>query len=64
MFKDPVTAAAVLYVNQADKAALETIITEAGITGAAFVELGPPPKKPRPRFLAEHRNPPDWRRNG
>ncbi|KZC19148.1 MULTISPECIES: hypothetical protein [Rhodanobacter] len=49
VFKDPLTAAAVLYVNEAGKAALEAIITEAAIVGVAFVELGPPPKKPRPR---------------
>jgi hypothetical protein len=49
VFKDPLTAAAVLYVNEAGKAALETIITEAAIVGIALVELGPPPKKPRPR---------------
>ena len=49
VFKDPLTAAAVLYVNEAGKAALEAIITEAAIVGMAFAELGPPPKKPRPR---------------
>lgn len=49
VFKDPMTAAAVLYVNEAGKAALETILTEAGIAGMAFAELDPPPKKPRPR---------------
>lgn len=49
VFKDPLTAAAVLYVNEAGKAALETIITEAAIVGMTLVELGPPPKKPRPR---------------
>jgi hypothetical protein len=48
VFKDPLTAAAVLYVNEAGKAALETIIAEAAIVGIALVELGPPPKKPRP----------------
>ena len=49
VFKDPLTAAAVLYVNEAGKAALEAIINEAAIVGIALVELGPPPKKPRPR---------------
>lgn len=49
VFKDPLTAAAVLYVNEAGKAALEAIITDAAIVGIAFVELGPPPKRPRPR---------------
>jgi len=49
VFKDPLTAAAVLYVNEAGKAALEGIIAEAAIVGMALVELGPPPKKPRPR---------------
>jgi hypothetical protein len=48
VFKDPLTAAAVLYVNEAGKAALERIFTEAAIVGAAIVELGPT-KKPRPR---------------
>jgi hypothetical protein len=48
VFKDPLTAAAVLYVNEAGKAALEVIIAEAAIVGMALVELGPPPKKPRP----------------
>ena len=50
VFKDPLTAAAVPYVNEAGKAGLETIVTEAGIIGAVFVELGPPRKKPRQRF--------------
>lgn len=49
VFKDPLTAAAVLYVNEAGKAALEAIIAEAAIVGIALVEPGPPPKKPRPR---------------
>ncbi|MBT2144072.1 MULTISPECIES: hypothetical protein [unclassified Rhodanobacter] len=49
VFKDPLTAAAALYVNEAGKAALETIITEAAIVGIALVEPGPQPKKPRPR---------------
>lgn len=49
VFKDPLTAEAVLYVNEAGKAALEIIITEAAIVGVAFAEPGPPPKKPRPR---------------
>lgn len=50
VFKDPLTAAAVLYVNEAGKAALETIIADAAIVGMAFTEPGPPPKKPRPRY--------------
>ncbi|UJJ60043.1 hypothetical protein [Rhodanobacter denitrificans] len=49
VFKDPLTAAAVLYVNEAGKAALEAIIAEATIVGMALVELGRSPKKPRPR---------------
>ena len=49
VFKDPLTAASVLCVNEAGKAALETIITEAAIVGMALVELGPPPKKSRPQ---------------
>jgi len=50
VFKDPLTAAAVLYVNEEGKAALETIIADAAIVGMAFTEPGPPPKKPRPRY--------------
>ena len=49
VFKDPLTAPASLYVTTAAKDALEKIIAKAGITGAAFVEPGPGPKKPRPR---------------
>lgn len=49
VFKDPLTAPASLYVTGAAKDALEQIIAKAGITGAAFVEPGPAPKKPRPR---------------
>ncbi len=48
VFKDPLTAAAVLYVNSAGKAALEAIITDAGIVGLAIADLGPSPKRPRP----------------
>lgn len=50
VFKDPLTAAAMLYVNEAGKAALEAIIADAAIVGLAIAELGPPPKKPRPRY--------------
>ena len=49
VFKDSLTAAASLYVTDAGKVALEKLIVQAGITGAAFVEPGPPPKKARPR---------------
>ncbi|MGN6282934.1 hypothetical protein [Frateuria sp.] len=49
VFKDPLTAAASIYVNDPGKAALERIITDAAIIGMTFVEPGPPPKKPRPR---------------
>lgn len=49
VFKDPLTAAAVLYVNEAGKAALEALINEAAIVGMALVEPGPAPKKARPR---------------
>lgn len=49
VFKDPLTAAAVLYVNEAGKAALEAIVSRAAIVGLAFAEPGPPPKRPRPR---------------
>jgi hypothetical protein len=48
VFKDPLTVAAVLYVNEAGKAVLEAIITDAAIVGLAIAELGPSPKKPRP----------------
>jgi len=49
VFKDPLTAAAVLYVNKTDKTTLEAIITETAITNMTFTELSPPPKKPHPR---------------
>lgn len=45
VFKDPLTAAAVLYVNEAGKAALEAIITDAAIVGLAITELGPTPQE-------------------
>jgi hypothetical protein len=48
VFKDPVTAPASLYVTNAGKSVLEKLAAEAGITGLALVEPGPPPKKPRP----------------
>ena len=48
VFKDPLMAAAKLFVNDAAKAVLEKLITEAGIVGAAFIEPGSAPKKPRP----------------
>jgi hypothetical protein len=49
VFKDPLTAAAVLYVNSAGKAALEAIITDAGIAGLVIADLGPSPRRSRPR---------------
>lgn len=49
VFKDPLTAAATIYVNDTAKSRLEQLIEEAGIVGAAFVEPGPAAKKPRPR---------------
>ena len=49
VFKDPLMAAGKLYVNEAGRTVLEELIAGAGIVGAAFVEPGPPPKKPRPR---------------
>lgn len=49
VFKDPLTAPASLYVTEAGKAQLEDAVAKAGITGLAFVEPGPAPKKPRPR---------------
>ena len=49
VFKDPLTAPVKIYVNEAAKAVLEELIAEADLVGAAFVEPGPPPKKPRPR---------------
>ena len=48
VFKDPLTAAAKLYVNDAAKAELETLVAEARILGAAFVEPGATAKRPRP----------------
>ena len=49
VFKDPLTAPASLYVTDAGKLALERLVAEAGLTGVAIVEPGPPPKKQRPR---------------
>lgn len=49
VFKDPLTAAAVLYVNSAGKAALEAIITDAGIAGLVIADLGPSPRRSRRR---------------
>lgn len=49
VFKDPLTAPVKIYVNEAAKAALEALIADADLVGAAFVEPGPPPKRPRPR---------------
>lgn len=48
VFKDPLTAPASLYVTGAGKAKLEEAVAKAGITGLAFIEPGPAPKKPRP----------------
>jgi hypothetical protein len=48
VFKDPLTAPVKIYVNEAAKAALESLIDDAGLVGAAFVVPGPPPKRPRP----------------
>jgi len=48
LFKDPRTARGRIYANEPAKAVLEKLIDDAGITGAAFVELGPPPPRPRP----------------
>jgi hypothetical protein len=49
VFKDPLTAPASLYVTEAGKTRLEEMVAKVGITGLAFVEPGPGPKKPRPR---------------
>lgn len=49
VFKDPLTARVKIYVNDTAKVTLERLIAEANLVGAAFVEPGPPPKKPRPR---------------
>ena len=49
VFKDPLTAAVKIYVNEAAKAALEDLIADSKLVGAAFVEPGPAPKKLRPR---------------
>jgi len=49
VFKDPLTAPVKIHVNEAAKAMLESLIAEADLVGAAFVEPGPPPKKPRLR---------------
>jgi len=49
LFKDPRTARGRIYANEPAKTILEALIQESGITGAAFVELGPPI---RPRSAA------------
>jgi hypothetical protein len=49
VFKDPLMAAGKIYVNEAAKAVLQKLIDDAGLVGAAFVEPGSAPKKPRPR---------------
>ncbi len=49
VFKDPLTAPASLYVTEGGKRRLEEVVAKARITGLAFVEPGPSPKKPRPR---------------
>lgn len=49
VFKDPLTAAGKIYVNDAAKAVLHKLIEDSSLLGASFVEPGPAPKKPRPR---------------
>ncbi len=48
VFKDPLMAAAKLYVNDSAKAVLEKLIASADLVGATFVEPGPAAKRPRP----------------
>ncbi len=50
VFKDPRTIGSRIYANDPAKAILEALINEAGITGAALVELGPPPRRHRPQI--------------
>jgi hypothetical protein len=48
IFKDPRTARTRIYVNERAKELLQERMASAGISGAAFVEPGPPPPRPRP----------------
>ena len=47
LFKDPRTARTKIYANDAAKTALEALLAEAGITGAAFAEPGASARSPR-----------------
>jgi hypothetical protein len=48
IFKDPRTALTRIYVNEAAKKLLQERMASADISGATFVEPGPPPPRPRP----------------
>ncbi|HWU77240.1 MAG TPA: hypothetical protein VN043_12120 [Rhodanobacter sp.] len=48
VFKDPRTARTRIYVNKAAKDLLQERMASAGVSGADFVEPGPPPPRPRP----------------
>jgi hypothetical protein len=48
IFKDPRTARTRIYVNEAAKDLLQERMKSTGISGAEFVEPGPPPSRPRP----------------
>ncbi|WP_426688835.1 hypothetical protein [Rhodanobacter ginsengiterrae] len=48
IFKDPRTARTRIHANEPAKELLQEQMASAGISGAAFVEPGPPPPRPRP----------------
>ncbi len=48
LFKDPRTVRTKIYANEAAKIILEELISGANLTGATFVEPGPPPPRTRP----------------
>lgn len=48
VFKDPRTATIRIYVNQGARTEIEGLVVKSGITGIAFADLGPPPRRIRP----------------
>lgn len=48
LFKVPRTARTRIYANDSARSLLEEMLKSAGLSGATFVEPGPPPPRPRP----------------
>ena len=48
VFKDPRTARTKMYVNDAGRQEIERLVEEAGLSGLALSEPGPPLPRPRP----------------